>query len=64
VPQAVIEYVARQTEASPTYDPSISGPNLADTTLRLIIKLWPRRSWVDSITNTVWKDVLLDLPEE
>ena len=30
----------------------------------MITKLWPRRSWVDSITNTFWKDVRLDLPEE
>ena len=27
----------------------------------MITKLWPRRSWVDSTTNTVWKDVRLDL---
>ena len=50
--------------ASPTYVPASSRPNGADTAFRLITKLWPRRSWVDSITNTVWKDVRLDFLEE
>jgi hypothetical protein len=51
-------------QASPTYGPASNRPNSADTASRLITKLWPRPSWVDSITNTVWKDVRLDLPEE
>jgi len=51
-------------QASPTYGPASSRPDSADIAFRLITKLWPRRSWVDSTTNTVWKGVRLDLPEE
>jgi len=51
-------------QASPTYGLASSRPDSADTAFRLITKLWPKRSWVDSITNTVWKGVRLDLPEE
>jgi hypothetical protein len=51
-------------QACPTYGPASRAPDGADTAFRLISKLWPRRSWVDSITNTVWKDVRLDFPEE
>ena len=47
----------------PGLRPASSRPDSADTAFRLVTKLWPKRSWVDSITNTVWKNVRLD-PEE